>query len=94
MSGSASQGSWSGMIRCGCVPAQTSRCQRFHARVQAKPSAGSSARENTAPQNPATSDGKHSDAQIPAMSMSATRASMSKQPGRISSNRAGSMLHS
>ena len=48
----------------------------------------------TAPQKPDTSDGKHSEAQIPARSMSAIRASMSKQPGRISSNRAGSMLHS
>ena len=46
------------------------------------------------PQNPATSDGKQSEAQMPARSMSSTRASMSKQPGRISSNRAGSMLHS
>ncbi len=31
---------------------------------------------------------------MPARSMSWTRASMSKQPGRISSKRAGSMLHS
>ena len=81
-------------MRSGCVPAQTSRCHRFQARVQASPSSGSSAREKTAPQNPATNEGKHSEAQIPAMSMSATRASMSKHPGRISSNRAGSMLHS
>ena len=65
------------MIRSGWVPAQTSRCQRFHARVQARPSSGSPERENTAPQNPATSEGKQSEAQIPAVSMSATRASMS-----------------
>ena len=43
---------------------------------------------------PDTSEGKHSEAQMPARSMSAMRASMSKQPGRISSKRAGSMLHS
>jgi hypothetical protein len=46
------------------------------------------------PANPAISDGKFNDAQMPAMSMSAIRASTSQQPGRISSNRAASMLHS
>ena len=65
------------MIRSGCVPAHTSWCQWFQARTQASPSSGSSDRENTEPQNPATSDGKHSEAQMPARSMSATRASMS-----------------
>ena len=40
------------------------------------------------------SDGKHSDAQMPSRSMSAMRAWMSQQPWRISSKRAGSMLHS
>ena len=40
------------------------------------------------------SDGKQSDAQMPARSMSAMRAWMSQQPLRISSKRAGSMLHS
>ena len=94
VSTSTNHGSWSGMIRSGCGAAHASRCQSFHARTQARPSSGSSARENTAPQKPATSDGKHKEAQIPAMSMSATRASMSKHPGRISSKRAGSMLQS
>ena len=42
--------------------------------MQARPSSGSSARENTAPQKPATSEGKHSDAHVPLMSMSAIRA--------------------
>ena len=45
--------------------------------MQASPSSGSRDRENTAPQKPATSDGKHNEAQIPAVSMSAMRASMS-----------------
>ncbi len=45
--------------------------------TQARPSSGSPDREKTDPQNPATSEGKQSEAQIPAVSMSATRASMS-----------------
>ena len=48
----------------------------------------------SSPANPASNDGKHSDAQMPARSMSAMRAWMSQQPLRISSKRAGSMLHS
>ena len=52
------------------------------------------ARENTVPAKPASSDGKHTDAQIPARSMSAMRAWMSQQPLRISSKRAASMLQS
>jgi hypothetical protein len=82
------------MMRSGYVPAQTSWCQLFHARMQASPRALSWAREKTEPQKPATSEGKQSEAQIPARSMSAILALMSKHPGRISSNRAGSMLHS
>ena len=46
------------------------------------------------PAKPASNDGKHSDAQIPAASMSAMRGWMSQQPLRISSKRTGSMLHS
>ncbi len=46
------------------------------------------------PAKPAISDGKLSEAQMPARSISAMRASISQQPRRISSNRAGSMLHS
>ena len=91
---SASHGSCSGMMRSGWVPAHTSACHWFQARTQANPSTGSADRENTDPQKPATSEGKHSEAQMPAVSMSAMRASMSKQPGRISSKRAGSMLQS
>ena len=91
---SANQGSCRGMIRSGYVPAQTSRCQSLKARMQASPRSLSAAREYTAPQKPETSEGKHSEAQMPARSMSRMRASMSKQPGRISSKRAGSMLHS
>ena len=82
------------MIRSGWVPAHTSACQSFQARTHASPSSGSSDPENTAPQKPATRDGKQSDAHTPFRSMSATRASMSQHPGRISSKRAGSMLHS
>ena len=55
---------------------------QFQARMQARPSSASSARENTAPQKPATRDGKHSDAQMPAMSMSRMRSSMSRHPVR------------
>ncbi len=90
---SASHGSCNAMMRSGKVPAHTSACHSFQARKQARPSSGSSEREKTDPQKPATSDGKHSDAHTPLMSMSATRAWMSKQPGRISSKRDGSMLH-
>ena len=92
--GSASHGSCSGMMRSGYAPAHSSRCQSFQARSTARPSSGSSLFQNTVPAKPAISDGKLSDAQMPARSMSAIRASMSQQPRRISSNRAGSMLHS
>ena len=51
-------------------------------------------RENTTPANPAMSDGKQRDAQTPATSMSAMRAWMSQHPLRISSKRAGSIVHS
>jgi hypothetical protein len=40
------------------------------------------------------SDGKHTDAAMPARSMSAMRASMSQQPRRISSKLAASIDHS
>ena len=71
---SASQGSCSGMIRSGKVPAQTSWCHWFQARRQASPSSGSSDLMNTDPQKPATREGKHSEAHTPLRSMSATRA--------------------
>ncbi|HEX4219583.1 MAG TPA: hypothetical protein VHZ02_14505 [Acidimicrobiales bacterium] len=74
---SGSHGSCRGMIRSGKVPAHTSRCQSFQALMQAKPSSPSFEREKTAPQNPATREGKHSEAQMPALSMSAIRAPMS-----------------
>ncbi len=74
---SASQGSCSGMMRSGYVPAHTSACQSFQARIDARPSSGSSDLEKTDPQKPATSEGKHNDAHTPLMSMSATRAVMS-----------------
>jgi hypothetical protein len=51
------------------------------------------AREKLVPANPAMSEGKHSDAQMPPRSMSTMRASMSQQPLRISSNRAASIDH-
>jgi len=47
--------------------------------------------EKTAPQKPAMSDGKQTEAQMPPASMSLTRSWMSKQPRRISSNEVGSM---
>ena len=93
-SGSRNQASCNGMMRSGYEPAQTSWCQSFHARTHASPSAGSWLRANAAPANPAMSDGKHSDAQMPARSMSAMRAWMSQHPFRISSKRAGSIVHS
>jgi hypothetical protein len=65
------------MMRSGRAAAQTSACQRFHARMQASPNSLSRAREKTEPQKPATSEGKHNEAQMPARSMSAIRASMS-----------------
>ena len=57
-------------------PTSAASCRDSSA-VQASPSSGSSAREKTAPQNPATREGKQSEAQVPLMSMSATRAWMS-----------------
>ncbi|CNI38351.1 Uncharacterised protein [Mycobacterium tuberculosis] len=92
--GSASHGSCNGMIRSGWLPAHTSRCQSFQARSVASPSSRSSLFQNTVPAKPAISEGKFSEAQMPARSMSAIRASISQQPRRISSNRAASMLHS
>src|ERR1700749_3460784 len=79
--GSASHGSCSGMMRSGKLPAHTSRCESFQARSTASPNSGSSLFQNTVPANPAISDGKFSDAQIPARSMSAIRALMSDHPG-------------
>jgi hypothetical protein len=81
------------MMRSGCGPAHSSMCQSFHARTQARPSSWSLLCENTVPAKPAMSDGKHSEAWTPSRSMSATRASTSQQPRRISSKRAGSMFH-
>ena len=40
------------------------------------------------------SDGKHTEASMPARSMSSMRASMSQQPRRISSKSAGAIDHS
>ena len=92
---SSSQGSCRGMMRSGMGPGPD---------LEVPPVPGPGAGQSRAPcprpgrrptpQNPATREGKQSEAQMPARSMSATRASMSKQPGRISSKRAGSMLHS
>ncbi len=45
------------MKRSGFEPTQASRCQSFHARMDARPSSGSSVCENTEPANPAISDG-------------------------------------
>ena len=74
---SASHGSCSGMMRSGWVPAHTSWCHWFHARSAGQAELGVVGTENTEPQNPATSDGKHREAQIPLRSMSAIRAPMS-----------------
>ena len=93
-SGSPSQTSCSGIMRSGYVPAHTSWCQSFHARTHARPSSGSLLFANATPANPAMSDGKQRLAQMPATSMSAMRAWMSQQPLRISSKRAGSIVHS
>ena len=57
-----------------------------------QPQLRSLATENTRPQNPVICDGKLSDAQTPLMSMSAMRASMSQQPGRMCSKRIGSSV--
>ena len=51
-------------------------------------------RRTPTPQKPAMSDGKHTDASMPARSMSSMRASMSQHPRRISSKSAGSIDHS
>ncbi len=83
-----------GTIRSGCRECHTSENQSFHARVTARPSSGSEQRENTEPQNPVIWLGKFTDAHTPLMSMSRTRASTSKQPGRISSKRVGSIRQS
>ncbi len=41
---SGSQGSWSGMMRSGWLPAHTSMCQSLKARRQARPRSGSCVR--------------------------------------------------
>jgi hypothetical protein len=58
--------------------------------MQAWPSSGSFASENSVPPKPVTPEGKFTDAQMPPMSMSRMRWWMSQQPRRISSKRAGS----
>src|SRR4051794_19482130 len=68
--GSRSHVICNGMMRLGWVPAHTSLCQSFQAFTHARPSSGSSDRENTPPAKPAMSDGKHSEAAMPAVSMS------------------------
>src|SRR5207248_10620840 len=75
--GSRSHVICNGMMRPGWVPAQTSLCQSFHAFTHASPSDGSVERENTPPAKPAMREGKHSEAAMPADSMSDNRASMS-----------------
>ena len=84
----------SGTMRSGWGLCHSSKNQSFHARVTASPSSGSEHRENTDPQNPVICDGKFTDAQMPLRSMSRMRAPISKQPGRISSKRVGSMSQS
>ncbi len=81
----------SGMIRSGCGCHQASCTQSLKARVVARPSSGSEHWEYTRPQNPVIIEGKLSEAQMPARSMSWTRASTSKQPRRIWSKRNGSI---
>ena len=78
-------------VRCRPTPRGASRSTRARTPGRAR---GRWLRANIVPANPASNDGKHSDAQMPAMSMSAMRAWMSQQPLRISSKRTGSMLHS
>jgi hypothetical protein len=89
-SGSESQVIPNGMIRSGCGCHHSSWTQSLNARVVASPSSGSEHCEYTRPQKPVIIDGKLSEAHTPLMSMSRTRASTSKQPGRIWSKRNGS----
>jgi hypothetical protein len=63
-----------GTSRSGYSECHSSKNQSFHALVAASPSSGSSAWENTRPQNPAIIEGKFTDAHTPLMSMSLTRA--------------------
>ena len=79
------------MMRPGYVPAHSSSCQSLAARTTARASSGSLTPSwYRWPENPASDDGKHTDAYMPLMSMSWMRAWMSYAPRRISSNRVGS----
>ena len=83
-----------GMLRSGWGCHHSSWNQSFQALVTSRPSSGSEHWLNTRPQKPVIWDGKFSAAQTPLMSMSFTRASMSQQPGRMSSKRVGSIFQS
>ena len=63
-----------GTIRSGYSRYHSSWSQSFQARVASRPTSESSASVKTCPQNPVTCDGKFNMAQMPATSMSATRA--------------------
>ncbi|CAB4705258.1 unannotated protein [freshwater metagenome] len=82
----------SGMVRSGYGCHHSSCIQSFHARVTARPSAGSEHCEYTRPQKPVIIEGKLSEAHTPLMSISRTRSWISQQPRRIWSNRKGSTL--
>ena len=67
----------------------------MYARIAASASSSSSGHVVSRwPTKPGRNDGKHSDAHTPLMSMSATRASTSHAPRRISSKRVGSKPYS
>src|SRR4051812_48547437 len=71
--GSLSHGSWHGMKRARSVAHHSSIIQSLYARSEASPSSGSFTRANRLPANPHSVEPKHSDAQMPATSMSARR---------------------
>ena len=84
-SGSASHGSWQGMKRSRSVAHHSSIIQSLYACSDASPSSGSCMRAKRLPAKPQSVEPKHSEAQIPATSMSARRVIGSLTEGRNSS---------
>ena len=93
--GSRRNAIWFGMKRPGAAPHHASRCQSLYARIATSASSSSVGHSvRRCPTKPGRNDGKQSDAATPSMSMSATRASTSQAPRRISSKRVGSKPYS
>ena len=94
MRGSRSHVICCGTSRSGWTPTHSSATQSLYTWNTKDASSGSTMLLTRCPAKPNKTEGKHSDAAIPARSMSSTRASTSYAPGRHSLSRIGERSHS